>query len=78
MSSNGQVERRAAALSLPELIYPDPSILPDLQRSYVACPLQRKLGVVDRRDKPEHYPRRRADTSELDAPQPCAVPADAD
>jgi hypothetical protein len=45
MPSNDQVERRVAALSRPELIYPDSSILPDLERSYAACPLQRKLDL---------------------------------
>jgi hypothetical protein len=33
-------------LSRPELIYPDSSTLLDLERSYAACPLQRKLGVA--------------------------------
>jgi hypothetical protein len=47
LEPNVQVERHVAALSRPELIYPDSSILLDLQRSYAACPLQRKLGASD-------------------------------
>jgi len=43
LPANVRVERHAAALSRPELIYPDSSTLPDLERSYAACPLQRKL-----------------------------------
>jgi hypothetical protein len=43
IASNGQVERHVAALSRPELIYRDSSILPDLERSCASCPLQRKL-----------------------------------
>ncbi len=43
LPANVQVERHVAALPQPELIYLDSSTLPDLQRSYAACPLQRKL-----------------------------------
>jgi hypothetical protein len=45
MTPNVPVERHVAALSRPKLIYLDSSILPDLARSYAACPLQRKLGT---------------------------------
>jgi hypothetical protein len=48
---NDKVERHAAALSRPKLLYPKSSIPSDAQRSCAACPLQRKLGgdlnVVD-------------------------------
>ena len=44
LPSNNQVERRAAALSEPKLLYQNSSTPSDAQRSYPACPLQRKLG----------------------------------
>jgi len=40
---NVRVERHAAAVPRPKLIYPDPSTLPDPQRRHAACPLERKL-----------------------------------
>ena len=43
MAINVEVERRVAALSRPKPIYPASSTLADLERSYAACPLQRKL-----------------------------------
>ena len=43
MTPNVKVERRAAALPQSKLLYPQPSIPSDAQRSYAACPLQRKL-----------------------------------
>jgi hypothetical protein len=43
LPANVKVERRAAALPQSKLLYPQPSIPSDAQRSYAACPLQRKL-----------------------------------
>jgi hypothetical protein len=43
--ANDKVERHAAVLSQPKLLYPDSSIPSDGQRSHAACPLQSKLGA---------------------------------
>lgn len=42
---NVRIERRAAAVFQPELMDPESHIPSGAQRSYVACPLQHKLGV---------------------------------
>jgi hypothetical protein len=52
LAPNVLVERGAAALSQSDLIYSYSSILPDLKRSYAACPLQRKLGQLDDNVRP--------------------------
>jgi len=45
-ATNVPVERHAAALCQSKLLYLNSSNPSDLERSYVACPLQRKLGGV--------------------------------
>ena len=44
-----------AALSQPELIYSDSSTLPDLERSYATCPLQRKLDDASAENEKRDY-----------------------
>ena len=46
MNAYVPVERRAAALTGPKLLYPCRSTPSDAQRSYAACPLRRKLGAL--------------------------------
>jgi len=50
--SNVPVERHAAALCQTKRLYRDSSITSDAQRSFVACPLQRKLDAILVQDFP--------------------------